>query len=77
MPAAGPSSQLQPLSLSILGVEPLDEFIREIADFIHSKIATRPPDLEGHIEVEAKLGLLKYREADLRVAFPVRSETSE
>ncbi|KAL5501506.1 CET1 [Sanghuangporus vaninii] len=66
---------LKPLSLSILGVEPLDEFIKEVADFIHNRIATRPPDLEGQIEVEAKLGVLKYRDADVRVAFPVRSET--
>ena len=72
-----PQQQLKPLSLSILGVEPLDEFIREIADFIYSRIATRPPDLDGQIEVEAKLGLLKFRDADVRVGFPVLSETSE
>ncbi|KAF7365337.1 mRNA-capping enzyme subunit beta [Mycena venus] len=38
---------LPPLSLSILGVEPLDEFIREIADFIHYTIVNRPPRYPG------------------------------
>ncbi|KAI5122797.1 hypothetical protein M0805_000140 [Coniferiporia weirii] len=68
-------SQLRPLSLSILGVEPIDEFIREIADWIHGLIQSRPPDMIGQIEVEAKLGLLKYRENNVRVAFPVLVET--
>ncbi|EJC98104.1 mRNA capping enzyme [Fomitiporia mediterranea MF3/22] len=66
-------TNLKPLSLSILGVEPLDEFIREIADFIYECIRTRP-DVDGQVEVEAKLGLLKYRDDNVRVAFPVRSE---
>ena len=38
------SSTLPPLSVSILGVEPMDEFILEIADFIHHTIMTRPSD---------------------------------
>lgn len=65
-----------PLSLSILGVEPLDEFIREIADFVHEKIM-RVPNAQGTIEVEAKLGLLKFKEMDARLDRPVRVETSE
>src|SRR6267142_788259 len=42
---AASSSDLPPLSLSILGVEPLDEFIREVADFVHHLIKTRPAEL--------------------------------
>ena len=70
------SMSIPPLSLSILGVEPLDEFIKEIADWIHELIMTRP-NLDGTIEVEAKLGLLKNKQDDKRVNFPVRVETSE
>jgi polynucleotide 5'-triphosphatase len=69
------SSILPPLSLSILGVEPLDEFIKEIADFIHHMIVTKP-DLAGHVEVEAKVGVLKDRGSGQRLALPVLVETS-
>lgn len=68
-------SSLPPLSISILGVEPLDEFIKEIADFIHHMILTRPADKLGTVEVEAKLGLLKDR-AGQRIKLPVHVETS-
>ncbi|KAH8114529.1 mRNA capping enzyme [Phellopilus nigrolimitatus] len=68
-------SHLKPLSLSILGVEPLDEFIKEIADWIHGLIMTRPPDVGGQIEVEAKLGLLIQRGDSVRFGLPVRVET--
>ena len=71
------SSVLQPLSLSILGVEPLDEFIREVADFVHHSIITRPPDLQGEIEVEAKIGVLRDRGTGSRLQLPVLVETSE
>ncbi|KAJ3747447.1 CYTH-like domain-containing protein [Lentinula detonsa] len=67
------SSSLPPLSLSILGVEPLDEFIKEIADFIHHMIVTRP-DLPGNVEVEAKIGLLRDRGGG-RMFLPVLVET--
>lgn len=70
------SSVLPPLSLSILGVEPLDEFIREVADFIHHLITTRPADLKGDIEVEAKIGVLKDRGTGNRLQLPVLVETS-
>lgn len=70
------SAPMKPLSLSILGVEPLDEFIREIADWIHELIMNRNPNMKGHLEVEAKLGLLKSRETDSRIYQPVRVETS-
>ena len=70
------SSVLPPLSLSILGVEPLDEFIREVADFIHHLITTRPADLKGDIEVEAKIGVLKDRGTGDRLQLPVLVETS-
>jgi hypothetical protein len=67
---------LPPLSLSILGVEPLDEFIREVADFIHHLITTQPPDLQGDIEVEAKIGVLRDRGTGNRLQLPVLVETS-
>jgi polynucleotide 5'-triphosphatase len=73
---AATTSVLPPLSLSILGVEPLDEFIREIADFIHHLITTRPPDLQGEIEVEAKMGVIKERGTGHRLQLPVLVETS-
>ena len=69
------SDALPPLSLSILGVEPLDEFTNEIADFIHHHIVNRPPGLTGHIEVEAKLGVLKGKGTEQRLAIPVNTET--
>jgi len=69
------SSGLPPLSLSILGVEPLDEFIREVADFVHHSITTRPRDLKGEIEVEAKIGVLRDRGGN-RLQLPVLVETS-
>ncbi|KAF9077505.1 mRNA capping enzyme [Rhodocollybia butyracea] len=67
-------SSLPPLSLSILGVEPLDEFIKEIADFIHHMISSRP-DLPGNVEVEAKIGILRERGGGGRVFLPVLVET--
>lgn len=70
------SAALPPLSLSILGVEPLDEFIREVADFIHYQISTRPQDLIGAVEVEAKIGVLRDRDTGQRLQLPVRTETS-
>jgi hypothetical protein len=70
-------ANLPPLSLSILGVEPLDEFIREIADFVHYTIANRPPDLQGKVEVEAKVGLLRNRDTNQRLDLPILVESSE
>ncbi|TDL22201.1 mRNA capping enzyme [Rickenella mellea] len=69
-----PTSASEPLSLSILGVEPLDEFIREVADWIHGLIMSRP-DLGGHVEVEGKVGLLKYKDGNHRLNYPIRVET--
>ncbi|KAJ7366731.1 CYTH-like domain-containing protein [Mycena albidolilacea] len=68
-------AKLPPLSLSILGVEPLDEFIREIADFVHYTIANRPPDLQGKVEVEAKVGLLRSRDTNQRLDLPILVES--
>lgn len=68
---------LPPMSHSFIGIEPIDEFIVEIADWIHGLVKSRPPGAPGVIEVEAKLGWLKYRESDDRVQFPVRNETSK
>jgi len=66
---------LPPLSLSILGLEPLDEFIKEIADFIHHMIVTRP-DMAGNVEVEAKIGILRDKATGQRLALPVLVESS-
>ena len=74
---SGSASSLPPLSLSILGVEPLDEFIKEVADFVHHMITTRPPDLVGTVEVEAKVGMLKDTRTGQRLALPVLVESSE
>jgi len=70
-----PSPHLPPLSLSILGVEPLDEFIREVADFVHHMIVTRPPNQQGLVEVEAKVGVLKDKATGQRLQLPVLVET--
>jgi polynucleotide 5'-triphosphatase len=71
------AQNLPPLSLSILGVEPLDEFIQEVADFIHYQIKNRPHDVQGSIEVEAKIGLLREKGAGGgRIWLPVLTETS-
>ncbi|KIY45200.1 mRNA triphosphatase CET1 [Fistulina hepatica ATCC 64428] len=71
------NSDLPPLSLSILGVEPLDEFIREIADFIHHVIMTRPDyGVTANVEVEAKVGILKDKQTNNRLMLPVLTETS-
>lgn len=69
------AASLPPLSLSILGVEPLDEFIREIADFIHHMIVNRP-DFTGQVEVEAKIGILRDKNSGKRLELPVLVETS-
>lgn len=76
--AISPLSSLPPLSLSILGVEPMDEFIREVADFIYHMIGMRPRDIPGAmVEVEAKIGILRDRLSGNRLNLPVLTETSE
>ncbi|KAH6912667.1 CYTH-like domain-containing protein [Coprinopsis sp. MPI-PUGE-AT-0042] len=69
------TSDLPPLSLSILGVEPLDEFIKEIADFVHHMIVTRPEHLGGLVEVEAKVGVLREPRSGARIHVPVLVES--
>jgi polynucleotide 5'-triphosphatase len=69
------SSALPPLSLSILGVEPLDEFIKEIADFVHYQIQNKP-DIAGSIEVEAKVGVMRDKHSGQRIELPVLVESS-
>jgi len=68
---------LPPLSLSILGVEPHDEFIREIADFVHHMIMTRPDfgGADAKVEVEAKIGVLRDKMSGRRLVLPVLVET--
>ncbi|KAF9257491.1 mRNA triphosphatase CET1 [Marasmius fiardii PR-910] len=73
-----PSQSLPPLSLSILGVEPMDEFIKEIADFVHHMIVSnRPTELPSAatVEVEAKIGVLKDKMTGQRLNLPVLIET--
>ncbi|KAA1469956.1 mRNA capping enzyme [Dentipellis sp. KUC8613] len=72
---ASTSPTLPPLSLSILGVEPLDEFIHEVADFVHHTITRRPPDLQGLVEVEAKVGVLRDKASGRRITLPVLVES--
>jgi len=70
------NSSLSPLSLSILGVEPLDEFILTIADWVHQLIGTVADRQDGsQVEVEAKLGVLKYKVGNDRLHLPVMTET--
>ncbi|KAF9026126.1 mRNA triphosphatase CET1 [Hymenopellis radicata] len=77
--AANGTPKLPPLSLSILGVEPMDEFIKEIADFVHHMIVNRPTHIQGNIEVEAKVGILRDKgpggTPGGRIALPVLVET--
>jgi len=76
--ATSPLSNMPPLSLSILGVEPMDEFIREVADFIYHMIGMRPRDFPGGVvEVEAKIGILRDRLSGNRLNLPVLTETSK
>lgn len=76
--ATSPLSNMPPLSLSILGVEPMDEFIREVADFIYHMIGIRPRDIPGAVvEVEAKIGILRDRLSGNRLNLPVLTETSK
>jgi hypothetical protein len=68
---------LPALSLSILGVEPLDEFIKEIADFVHHMVMTHSQEIpNAKVEVEAKIGVLRERTSGQRLALPVLVETS-
>lgn len=72
------NGNLPPLSLSILGLEPMDEFIREVADFIYRMISKRPADAGGGlVEVEAKIGVLKDRGSGARLLLPILTETRE
>ncbi|KAH7914291.1 CYTH-like domain-containing protein [Hygrophoropsis aurantiaca] len=71
-----PDNNLPPLSLSILGVEPIDEFTREIADFVHHMITSRPDaGTDAKVEVEAKIGILRDRTSSQRLTLPVLVET--
>ena|SRR5260221_9468857 len=67
---------LSSLSLSILGVEPLDEFVKEVADFVHHMVISRSQEISNaKVEVEAKIGVLRERSGQ-RLALPVLVETS-
>ena len=56
----------------------MDEFIREVADFIYHMIGMRPRDLPGAmVEVEAKIGILRDRLSGNRLNLPVLTETSK
>jgi hypothetical protein len=73
------ATTLPPLSLSILGVEPVDEFIKAVADFVHYMIHTRPrseANVKSRVEVEAKVGVLRDKSSGQRLALPVLVETS-
>nr|GAT50585.1 predicted protein [Mycena chlorophos] len=57
----------------------MDEFIKEIADWVHFQIMNAPPDLlqgkGGKIEVEAKVGLLRDTRTSQRLMLPVLVES--
>lgn len=65
--ARAPAGALEP---SILNAEPFDEVMRYIADWIYNTAA-------GHanVEIEAKIGILKEKGSEERVALPVMTET--
>jgi len=58
------------LEPSIINAEPLDEFIREIADWILRNAAPL-----SHVEIEAKIGILIDSRTNKRLNLPVLSET--
>ncbi|KZT40602.1 mRNA triphosphatase CET1 [Sistotremastrum suecicum HHB10207 ss-3] len=66
-----PPAPSVPLALSILNVEPLDEFIREVADWIAYHLKGRT----DCVEVEAKIGVLKDRNTGDRIRMPTLVET--
>jgi len=54
----------------------VDEFIREVADFIYHMIGMRPREVPGAtVEVEAKIGILRDRLSGNRLNLPVLTET--
>lgn len=67
-----PPAPSVPLALSILNVEPLDEFIREVADWIAYHLKGRT----DCVEVEAKIGVLRDRSTGDRIRLPTLVETS-
>ncbi|KAM0790538.1 hypothetical protein ACM66B_003407 [Microbotryomycetes sp. NB124-2] len=85
LPAPPPQTReppkLQRLEPSIFGIEPLDEFTREVADWMWSFVKTLPwRDPDTPVEVEAKIGMLmtamnKPGEPPMRINVPVAIET--
>ncbi|KAF8315577.1 mRNA capping enzyme [Clavulina sp. PMI_390] len=70
-----PLSQLPPpLEPSWINAEPVDEFVRDIGDFIASHAKGRS-HIEVKIQVEAKIGRIIDTRTNQRLALPVRSET--
>lgn len=60
-----------PLEPSFVNHEPLDEFIREVADWIYYHANGQP-----NIEVEAKFGMHINEEASTRLRLPILVESS-
>ncbi|KAG9008776.1 mRNA-capping enzyme subunit beta [Tulasnella sp. JGI-2019a] len=69
-PSASKRHKPEPLEPSILNAEPLDEFVLEIADWIH-----RVSLGKTNVEVEAKVGLIMDSRTGERVNLPVMNET--
>ena len=61
-----------PLEPSFVNHEPLDEFIREVADWIYYHA-----NGQRHIEVEAKFGTQVNEETSARVRLPILVESSK
>ena len=61
-----------PLEPSFVNYEPLDEFIREVADWIHYHA-----NGQSNIEVEAKFGTHLNEETGTRLRLPILVESSK
>ncbi|KAG8904789.1 mRNA-capping enzyme subunit beta [Tulasnella sp. 403] len=69
-PPSAKRQRPEPLEASILCAEPLDEFVMEIADWVHRNAQGR-----SNVEVEAKVGMIIDTRSDERINLPVSSET--
>ena len=63
-----PAPSLEP---SILNAEPFDEVMRYIADWLYNTVKGH-----SHVEIEAKIGVLRDKGSGHRVSLPVLTETS-
>ncbi|KAK4046454.1 mRNA-capping enzyme subunit beta [Microbotryomycetes sp. JL201] len=79
-PSAPPGHKLQPLEPSIFNIAPIDEFTKEVADWLWGFVKTTPwRDPANPVEIEAKIGTLIMANEkpglSRRIDFPVAIET--